>query len=480
MKEREAAVNVMIVDDEYSSCVGMVRRVERMRLPEIDQICCETSAAAVIAKLKQAGGQWIVVTDIVMPEINGLEMIKRLRTEGVAAHFIVFSAHELFGYAKEAVRLGAVDYLLKPCSYSELLETFHRILANPVAARPAEDEAAECLSLIAEDANTPKMLEKLSELLPRCGMDAHPLYAVVQFHPKASEENFSGCARLWFHHRNMMLLNCPDAQSLGGANPAPRDGWAGVSRFYTTIAALPDMIEQAGTALRSRLLYKRGSLIEYETEQKKTAEYKLSHAQLKELNKMLRAFDIEEIRAFLAGLLQPQNLAGLNYQAIEQLYHSLCGIFHSSKIELGLHCHQVAQQPDTFDDIGEMMNSLMEILDDLKTDVDSLKGQGAVEWAKDYAQKHLGEEINMAAIANTLNINYFYFSRLFSESTGQSFSSYVYELRMQEAARLLQRGQRVTDVAEAIGYTQTKNFSRAFHKRFGIPPSTWANNGKWQ
>lgn len=55
-----------------------------------------------------------------MPGMDGLEMIRRLREEGCEAKFILLTAYSDFSYAQKAVKLGAVDYLLKPFHDGEL------------------------------------------------------------------------------------------------------------------------------------------------------------------------------------------------------------------------------------------------------------------------------------------------------------------------------------------------------------------------
>lgn len=95
----------------------------------------------------------------------------------------------------------------------------------------------------------------------------------------------------------------------------------------------------------------------------------------------------------------------------------------------------------------------------------------AVRWTKVYVDHHLGEEIRMCDIADHLDLNYSYFSRMFRQAAGNSFSRYVYERRMQEARARLDRGERVKDVAALVGYQEVKSFSRAFRRRFGVAPS---------
>ncbi len=62
----------------------------------------------------------IIITDISMPQLNGIELITRLREEGNTAKVIVISGHDDFAFIRGALKLGVIDYLLKPVRPDEL------------------------------------------------------------------------------------------------------------------------------------------------------------------------------------------------------------------------------------------------------------------------------------------------------------------------------------------------------------------------
>lgn len=93
-----------------------------------------------------------------------------------------------------------------------------------------------------------------------------------------------------------------------------------------------------------------------------------------------------------------------------------------------------------------------------------------VQWAKDYVRQHISDEVNMAQVANELNLSYNYFSRLFSREAGITFSNYISQAKMEEAGRLLKTGMKTTEVAERLGYQSAQNLNRAFIKYWGCTP----------
>lgn len=72
----------------------------------------------------------VIVTDVCMPKMDGIEMLKRLREEGSDAVVIFLTAYDEFRYAQQAVKLGAADYLLKPFEDGALEEAVSKILAK--------------------------------------------------------------------------------------------------------------------------------------------------------------------------------------------------------------------------------------------------------------------------------------------------------------------------------------------------------------
>lgn len=112
-------MNILIADDERVIREG-VRRTIRQICPEHQVFLAERAEEAV--KIMEEQHIHIVLTDILMPGMNGLEFMKISKRRYPYVKWIVISAHSEFSYAQEAVRLGARDYLLKPIGKNKLTE----------------------------------------------------------------------------------------------------------------------------------------------------------------------------------------------------------------------------------------------------------------------------------------------------------------------------------------------------------------------
>ena len=118
-------LKILIVDDEE-----VVRQGIRLGV-DWDGLGCTVVGEAAngeegLAAARQYAPE-LIITDVRMPRMDGIEMMQRLREEGCAAHVIVLTAYNEFDYARSALRFGAADYLLKPFRDQELAAAILRV-----------------------------------------------------------------------------------------------------------------------------------------------------------------------------------------------------------------------------------------------------------------------------------------------------------------------------------------------------------------
>jgi AraC-like DNA-binding protein len=97
-----------------------------------------------------------------------------------------------------------------------------------------------------------------------------------------------------------------------------------------------------------------------------------------------------------------------------------------------------------------------------------------VERMADYVRHHYHRPLGLRQVADELGMNASYLSGVFSRATGMTFHQYLDEVRLQEACALLRDPQnRVSEVAERVGYASGDWFRHAFRQFTGLPPSAW-------
>ncbi len=122
------AIAVLVVDDEESS-----RNYLAEFLGTIGRYQVRTAARGEQALEMLSGGSFdVVLLDVVMPEMSGLELLRRYRESGGTAPVIVLSALSSADDVVRAMKLGATDYLAKPFDSSELVAALSRALGHPV------------------------------------------------------------------------------------------------------------------------------------------------------------------------------------------------------------------------------------------------------------------------------------------------------------------------------------------------------------
>jgi two-component system, NtrC family, response regulator AtoC len=116
---------ILVVDDEESIRI-MLKRVLSGKEYEIQEACNGLDALNKITKEKYSA----ILLDLKMPEMNGLQMINRIKEMDIITPIIMMSAYGTIPEAVEAMKLGAVDYLVKPFDLDELKITLNRIILH--------------------------------------------------------------------------------------------------------------------------------------------------------------------------------------------------------------------------------------------------------------------------------------------------------------------------------------------------------------
>ena len=125
-------LKLVIVDDE-SWTREVIKSLGRWAELEISIVGEASDGETGLALIRQQRPD-IVLTDVKMPRLDGVEMLSRLRGSGSRVKVVFISGHDDFSYAQSALRLGAADYLLKPLKAKELNDTLLRCRREALAS----------------------------------------------------------------------------------------------------------------------------------------------------------------------------------------------------------------------------------------------------------------------------------------------------------------------------------------------------------
>lgn len=121
-------MKILIVEDENNIRNGIVNILKTGLAIPLKLKDCENSTLALA--ISETYYPDLVITDIVMPDMSGLDLISRLKERGLCQNFIILSGHDNFSYAQQAIRYGVIDYLLKPLEKEQLIALVQKVYTN--------------------------------------------------------------------------------------------------------------------------------------------------------------------------------------------------------------------------------------------------------------------------------------------------------------------------------------------------------------
>jgi len=503
---------VLVIDDETLICKGLCAMIKRMNHTLIDEVffADRYNEAESIARNHKPD---IIITDIKMPEITGLELIKRFKAILPDSKFIILSGYSDFDYAKEALKLEVVDYLLKPAEREELEEVLIRVIDSLKGQKEVtkyskyEDKIIFVQNSLNNIFYHSNFLNK--ESLVYTQMDNIFGYKrfciglintdniivdnnkddIVRHIYELRHELIKNTELEMFYfenHKNefVLIFNYSEGYMyeyiLDGIKRfirRLRDGYkitevyGALSDENSEIFKFKDMLKNAEDMMSNRLICKNNMVIDFSSFQVNKKEESMSSIDFTQFELALLERNIESIKKNIGTIFERSTLEKCSVSTIKGLYQrvmvSISANFISDKV---LYAGDLYKEFDSFNSIDEILQYILNTIYQIeKTKSENIDEKNVVMFAKKYVMKNFSRNVDMAVIANTVSMNYTYFSKLFKDGTGMNFSQYLMRVRMEEAKKLLANSNnKVYEIAAKVGYNNPKHFNRAFKNYAGI------------
>ena len=177
--------SVLLVDDEESVLSALKDSIGWQELG-VDTLLTASNGRAAL-DLFESGQIDLLVTDICMPVMDGMELIRNVRRLRPETHCVLLTAYGEFEYAKEAIRLGVDNYLLKPMARDEMIQTIQTALDN-VYKRRSNSRTLLQENVLRRWASGTISGEELSERAAVLGINLYqPVYCAVCMRKRAME-----------------------------------------------------------------------------------------------------------------------------------------------------------------------------------------------------------------------------------------------------------------------------------------------------
>ncbi|HIT89431.1 MAG TPA: response regulator [Candidatus Merdenecus merdavium] len=450
----------------------------------------------------------IVVTDIEMPGMTGLEVLKQMQLIDSEFYAIVLTSHEDFSYARQALHLGTAEYILKTeisdISLTEVLQEASRHISESSKNSPTIYEHGKrnhFLQSIALGKHSMPVdeLELKNYNIPLVEGNVIALDILNLDSALNSQEILKNLKGL----KNVTSFSFGFDHTIVLANPTfetkeemkrtfirtceetvdHQACYMGISEIGNSLCVVHKVIQTARQrcslsfyAAQKHVFYEEVGLKE---EIKHGEAYKASFS--KELLGQEYTKAIETKNKMIHDVIKEQPTD------IEQM-KKMMGFFstsllHFTKDDIPEIENQVAtvnrqiQDASCMDELLTTMNSVF-LSFEKKTKMRQDYSSGIMD-AISYMEKHYSEKITLAMVANVISFSPEYFSRLFMKETGMNFVVYLNNIRMKNAVKLLETTNlKVYEIAEKSGYSSLSYFSTAFKKKFGQNPYEYQMNAR--
>lgn len=522
-------VKLCIIDD-IRSVVDMIARKPPWEEHHIEVVGTALDGEEGI-RLVQEKRPEIVLTDIRMPKKDGLVMTQEILEKSPSTKIVILSAYTDFSFTRQAIRLGAFDFVKKPFSIDEIVQVVLKakkayleewqehskvleLKQNMMQSLPALQQ--EHLSLLIHhrtNATTAYLrwqtlgiqldsrdfnlfIVELDRFMDKYKQQPAREVELIRFSLRnVLEETIRGFTRgVVFGealNRFVCLINCRDIELAERISEACRTNMyqfthstisIGVGTCVDAIDELPDSYQKALNALEYQF-YTHGmnSYISTSEEEKTLLNYTVSTEQ--ELLFSLRSGHREKCRLILEqifnDLLQRDPLP--KPQQVENICYEL-----SSKICRVMSEHYSLDRVKKLEDQWNAVRRSGHVSFQLMRE--TVKGicLEACSWiehersdestkliyqAKEYICAHLHTNLSLDVCAKEFNISPGYFSNLFKKVLNISFQQFVVHQRMERAKEMLIDDYQVQEIAQSLGYEHRRYFSEMFKKHTNMTPS---------
>jgi two-component system, response regulator YesN len=431
----------------------------------------------------------VVITDIRMPGMDGIELMKKLVLLERKPAIIVLSGYDDFTYAKAAIESGALSYILKPVDKKELVSAVSSAITTVQKEEKARNE--QTLRTIMSEGH----LDSESEL-SGCRFP-NGMYCITSTGRHCSETFTVMLHQVQYYileqKKDFISLVVPrEALYLVESDMTIAPFTTGISSASSSVMELRKLRRESYSALLQSFFpdekktdssAERRTGVFYYSEEDTISDFSGIDQRYEKCIGCLDFLSSEGVQKTLGSLfdfsaVENAKRAGCLLYLYDKIVNNLFNRFPGcSDTDMYLHLKSIM-----IENIwqAETLAEWKGYVCDYAVYLAALLNQHAEPYpfitkALDFINNHYTENINMTVVANRVSINYTWFSEKFKEQTGVNFNDYLKRLRMEQAKHLLEKGcYKVYEVAAKAGFGDVKYFMKSFRETTGMSPGEWA------
>lgn len=503
---------VMLVDDEKLIIDGLMKIIDWNGLGfEISQTANNGEEA--FEKFKTSPVD-VIITDISMPKVNGLDLLEKVRALNDKIEFIVISAYDEFSYAQKAMKYGVENYILKPINEQELEDALRKMKSNLNNSFQNEkiifknnlllfqyingkvsneylfnvkndfnisfydkQYVVSIVTILGKyDENTVSFIGKIVQSMLKCKFELIHKYdgkiiVICSFDKYVSQDD----VETYYGEIKNKIVDCLNVEV-----------FISIGDLVESINELPFSFNTADD-LRKYILTEGTNVCLSKNSLVLREKYKFTfNNEIEKINKLLIEKNVDKITEYINEILKdirltPENIYDLSVKILF-LIDKVSGEFKLNKncqrhsltsMIVNLCNESTIENVKTF-----IISELVELIDLINNSIP--KYSPVVQQVMNIVNEKYYEELSLKTLSQKYNVNSSYLGQIFNKEVGMSFSEYLNKVKNTKAKELiLNTNMKINDIAKEVGYLDTSYFYRKFKKYFGICPLTMRNMKKY-
>ena len=435
----------------------------------------------------------LILTDIRMPFMDGLSLAERVRQKYPSIKIVIFSGYDDFEYAKQAIKLNVTEYILKPVNVEELTAILKRIKSN----LDDEIEQKRNVSLLRENyiRSLPILRDQFLNELVGSTVPGNVLKEKLGNYCRSSV--FTSSRTSWSELALIAAIDEDNSQTglidvLGDICKETKKILEvpitiGIGHSCQDLGEINCSYKAAVDALGYKAIVGAGSTI-YINDVEPVSGGKLSF-DCKDEAELIAAIKFgprEKIEEAVQAVMDKMSDAKVHFRQCQaymlSVSSSIVQLIQQYDLDLEQLTEEGEQQGDTFAVIPRMMkkedfahwllSAALRMNQAMNRERDNTMKQ-VIQKAKEYIMDNYQDtDLSVEKICRQLHMSPAYFSTMFKKETGQAYTAYLTQVRLDKAVELLNKTDDKTYVIAAkVGYQEQNYFSYVFKKRFGVSPT---------
>ncbi|MDC7295432.1 helix-turn-helix domain-containing protein [Butyrivibrio sp. DSM 10294] len=524
---------VMIADDEGIVIDSMKFIIEKEFGNQCEVEFAKTGRSGI--ELAERFRPDIAVIDIHMPGINGIDAIREMKQFCPGTIFIVMSAYDKFDYAKEAIKLGVMEYIMKPMDRYKVVKVLKKAMEQI-------DEDREKRS------NELMIKEKLETIEPI--IESGLIYDILlQEHFEEDVESYRSILGIKENYGYMLAIVCGDAQEGNHMTNAVGSSVKLSGKYKEIREGVKDFFScKVGSVMANKIAV----LVPYERAKMEYGERTELIERARDLTRYLRKKTDITFRIGVGGVKPLKELGESYRQALNALIATTASVAHVDDLTISCNYeddYPIQLEKPLFDAVakgdlngmkviadkyadwmcvrandGDIMSMRLKVLEfslyaehlayqnggqtykysgrtDYLPEIMGLstteelrdwfmekltsacrnvinkreeRSNDIIKTAKQFIEDNYSKDISLDDVSRKVNISPYYFSKIFKDESGLNFIEYLTNLRIDNAKKLLSdTDMSIKEICLSCGYTDPNYFSRSFKKNVGITPTEY-------